>query len=308
MSPRREATVVPDAEPRTYYDEPVLKEPVWKWEIPAYLFAGGLAAGASLVSAGADLVGEEPLAAQMERVAMAAAGVGGVLLAADLGRPDRLHHMLRVFKPRSPMNVGAWLLALFAGGATAAVTADLLSGSKGLVRMLRLGTAAVAPAIAAYTAVLLSDTAIPVWHDAHRELPFVFVGGAAASAAGVALVLVPAERHHGLPVLLVGGAALELTAARVMERRLDRTGVGHVYHEGRARLLTRAARAATAAGVGIVLASRRRRPVVVLGGLVGLGGALAQRMAIIDAGRASARDPGSVVRPQRARLRARSGV
>ena len=42
MSPRRgETPVVPDIEPRTYYDQPVLKEPVWKWEIPVYFFTGG---------------------------------------------------------------------------------------------------------------------------------------------------------------------------------------------------------------------------------------------------------------------------
>ena len=30
---------VPRARPRSYYGLPVLNEPVWKWEIPAYFFA-----------------------------------------------------------------------------------------------------------------------------------------------------------------------------------------------------------------------------------------------------------------------------
>ena len=38
--------MVPEAEIRTYYDQPVIRRPVWTWEIPWYFFAGGLA-GAS---------------------------------------------------------------------------------------------------------------------------------------------------------------------------------------------------------------------------------------------------------------------
>jgi polysulfide reductase-like protein len=302
VSPRREATVVPDVELRTYYGEPVLKEPVWKWEIPAYLFTGGLAAGSSLVAAAADLAGDDVLARRMEQVALGAAGVSGVLLVTDLGQPKRFHHMLRVLKPTSPMNLGAWLLGAFSAGAAGAVAADQLIGSRWLTRALRLATAAVAPAIASYTAVLLADTAIPAWHDAHRELPFVFVGGAAASAAGLGLVLVPPDRHGGLPALLVGGAALELFAARVMERQLDRTVVGRAYGSGRARVLSRVAQVATVAGGAVAIAGRRRRAISVAGGLVGLVGAIAERYAIVDAGRASARDPFAVVEPQRARM------
>ena len=41
------------------------------------------------------------------------------------------------------------------------------------------------PAVASYTGVLIADTAVPAWHDAHRELPFLFVGSAASAAAGL---------------------------------------------------------------------------------------------------------------------------
>lgn len=47
--------MVPRAEFRSYYGRPVLKPPVWEWKIPAYLFTGGLSAGAALLAAGADL-------------------------------------------------------------------------------------------------------------------------------------------------------------------------------------------------------------------------------------------------------------
>ena len=73
------------------------------------------------------------------------------------------------------------------------------------------------PALSTYTAVLVADTAIPAWHEARRELPFVFAAGAAMSA-GSAIALVgggaPARR------LALVGAAGELASTTVMERRL----------------------------------------------------------------------------------------
>ena len=56
-----EPTVVPEAEFRSYYGRPMLKPPVWKHEIPAYLFTGGLAAGTAVLAAGADLTGRPAL-------------------------------------------------------------------------------------------------------------------------------------------------------------------------------------------------------------------------------------------------------
>ena len=51
--------------------------------------------------------------------------------------------------------------------------------------------AMLGPFIATYTAVLVADTAVPAWHDARRELPFVFAGSAAASAGAAAAMLTP---------------------------------------------------------------------------------------------------------------------
>ena len=53
--------MVPEAEIRTYYDKPILKQPVWKWFIPAYFFTGGLAAGSAMLAAGARLGGDRRL-------------------------------------------------------------------------------------------------------------------------------------------------------------------------------------------------------------------------------------------------------
>ena len=170
MSRGPERAVVPDAEFRSYYGRPVLKEPVWKWEIPAYLFTGGLTAGTALLAAGCDLTGDAHSARTLRFASVAGVGVSTALLTADLGRPDRVHHMLRVAKPTSPMSVGSWTLAAFAPLATAAAAAGAFASSRRaapvVARVAGLGAAALAPLLATYTAVLVADTAVPVWHDA----------------------------------------------------------------------------------------------------------------------------------------------
>ena len=145
-------------------------------------------------------------AAAAARCGMDAAGARTVRRAGlvhDLGRPSRFVNMLRVAKPTSPMSVGTWILTLYgpaAGLAGAAEFADRLPLPRPLRRLVRglarpagFAAAATAPAVASYTAVLLADTATPSWHAARRELPFVFVGSAAAAAGGLGLLAAPAD-------------------------------------------------------------------------------------------------------------------
>ena len=123
------------------------------------------------------------------------------LLAADLGRPERFHHMLRVAKPSSPMSVGTWILVAYGPGNGLAAAAELWPASRRATlpgRLLRLAArlaglsaAAAAPGVASYTAALLSQTAVPARHEARRELPFVFTGSAAASGGALGMLLAP---------------------------------------------------------------------------------------------------------------------
>ena len=106
----REQTVVPPAEFRSYYGRQILKTPAWKDKIAYYFFAGGLSGGCALLAAGADLTGRPALRRGTRLAGLAALGAGAYYLVADLGRPERFHHMLRVAKPTSPMSVGTWLL------------------------------------------------------------------------------------------------------------------------------------------------------------------------------------------------------
>ena len=116
--------MVPDAEVRTYYDKPILKQPVWKWFIPAYFFTGGLAAGSAMLAAGARLTGNRCLARRCRFVTLGALGISTAFLVKDLGRPSRFYNMLRVFKPTSPMSIGSWLLGAFGTAAAAATASD----------------------------------------------------------------------------------------------------------------------------------------------------------------------------------------
>lgn len=283
---------------RTYYGRPVLKRPVWKWYVPAYFFTGGIAAGSALLAAGGRATGDHRLARRCLLASSAAVGGSGVLLVADLGRPGRFLNMLRVAKVTSPMSVGTWLLSAFGGAVGAATACELTGRGRGAGRVAEAAAAALAPAMATYTAVLLADTAVPAWHEARRQLPFVFAGGAAASSGALAVLLVP-----GSPAarrLALGGAAVELVAAEVLEHELGDTA--EAYRRGKAVTCTRLAKAATATGAALLATGGRRRLPQVAGALLILTGAAAERFAVYEAGVESAADPAFTVGPQRRRL------
>lgn len=273
-----------------YYGRPVLKEPVWKWYIPAYFFTGGLAAGSSVLALGGRLTGRRRSAQRARAVSVAALATSAAFLVADLGRPSRFANMLRVAKPSSPMSVGSWLLAAY-GPATglAWLTRGALPAD--------LTAAALAPAVATYTGALLAATAVPAWRDAHAELPFLFAAGAAASAGGMGVLLAPADEAGPARRLAVIGAVGELAAASRIEHRGPNHGGpngggptrGDASREGRAGRFSAAAQSLTAVGAALVLAGRRRRAVSAVGGALLLGGAAAQRFAVFHAGVQSTR-------------------
>jgi hypothetical protein len=311
-----EDLVVPPAEFRSYYGRPVLKPPVWEWKIAAYLFTGGLSAGSAVLGAGAELTGRRTLRRVGWLSALANLLASTYLLVSDLGRPERFHHMLRVAKPTSPMSVGTWVLVGYGPGTGIAAMYELLPARWRptlLGRLLRvtarpagLSAAALAPAVASYTAVLLSQTAAPAWHEARRELPFVFTGSAAASAGGLAMALVPRDEAGPARGLAAYGATQELVASRVLEQRLGL--VGEAYRTGNAHRLRRASELLTVAGLaGTALGARRSRLVAAVSGAALLGGSALQRFGVFAAGVASTKDPRYVVEPQRARLAERGG-
>ncbi|HEX5287380.1 MAG TPA: NrfD/PsrC family molybdoenzyme membrane anchor subunit, partial [Streptosporangiaceae bacterium] len=105
---------VPEADFRSYYGQPILKLPRWKEpHLPAYLYLGGLSGASAAMGAAAALTGRRALARAGRLTAAAAAAGGTGFLIAELGRPERFLHMLRVAKPTSPMSVGTWILTVY---------------------------------------------------------------------------------------------------------------------------------------------------------------------------------------------------
>jgi len=139
-----------------------------------------------------------------------------------------------------------------------------------------------------------------VWHEARRELPFVFGASAAASAGAAAAMLVPPHEAGPARRLAVTGVVAENAAMTLMERRLG--FVGEPYHEGAAGTLNSIAKVTTLAGSWLLRRrARRSRGAAVAGGALVLAGEVALRWSVFKAGFQSARDPKYVVRPQRER-------
>jgi len=313
VSPRHRAD---EPEFRSYYGRPVIKAPVWKWDIPAYLFTGGLSAGASMLAAGADATGRPAMRRSMRWTALGGIGVSTFFLIHDLGRPDRFVNMLRVARPTSPMSMGTWILATFGPAVGAAAAGELAGalprrGPLGLVRRVLPGVgraggwsaAVVAPHLATYTAVLLADTAVPAWHESHKVLPFVFAGSGLAAASGTALVTVPLSESAPARRAAVAGAALDLAATHAVEHRLGLQS--EAYRLPTPGRLLRAARVLTAAGAAGAVLSRRSRVLSAVSGLALVAGSAFTRFGIYHGGVESAKDPRYTVVPQRERLDAR---
>jgi hypothetical protein len=288
----------------SYYGRPIIKEPTWTWEVPWYLFTGGLAGASAPLAVVAEAAGNDVLARRAWLVSTAAVGVSPALLIADLGRPERFLHMLRVFKPTSPMNMGGWILSAASPAFVLGTANAVLGWFPRLGRAAAVGSVLFGPALATYTAILLADTAVPVWHEAHGDLPWVFASSATMSAGAVATLLTPPEHARPARRLAIGAALAALTATQRMEIRLGE--LGEPYREGRAGALVRIAKGLIAGGAAAVAAGGGRRPWWTLGGAAALvAGAACERWAIFKAGFASARDPKYVVAPQRRRLEAR---
>ncbi len=191
----------------SYYDYPVLKAPVWRWEIIWYFFFGGLAAGCYVIASIAALFGSSE-----DRPVARAARAGyylsllsvlpcPMLLIKDLGRPDRFLHMLRIFKVKSPMSMGTWGLLSFSlfSGVTAVIQAardGILGrwwGSRLLAalpqRFLAIPGSALGVFLGGYTGVLLTATSIPLWSRS-KVLGAIFISSAfSTSSALISLVL-----------------------------------------------------------------------------------------------------------------------
>jgi formate-dependent nitrite reductase membrane component NrfD len=298
----------------TYYERPVLKEPVWIWAVPAYFYAGGAAGAAAALGAVAQLADRRGLDGLIRRcrwLAAAGTATGAGLLVYDLGRPERFLNMLRVFRPTSPLSVGSWVLAAstpLAAGSALFGHPDGPFGGVGDGAAMAAG--ALGLPLAGYTAVLLSNTAVPVWQEARRTLPGLFYASAVSSAASLLQLMRLTDRERRIVHRFgVAGKAAELAAAMAVEREAGRIErVGRPLSEGLSGSLWRAGKALTAASLAASLIPARSKVGRWASALLGTGGALAMRFAVFHAGKQSARDPRAAFHQQRAGHGAREVV
>ena len=317
---------------RGYYGHPVVKPPPWEWPVGAYLFLGGLAGGSGLLALGGQVTGRTELRRNARLGGLTAAGLGAVALMADLGRPERFLHMLRTFKVTSPMSVGSWILVGYSGliGVAATSEVDRMVGERLPLGPLRpalralaapsgLGAGLLGAPLAAYTAVLLGDTAMPTWHAMHRDLPFVFVSSASLAAGGLAMVTTGLDEAGPARRLAIIGVIGDVAATRLMEQRMDRVAAEPLHHGTPGKLMRWAERLAIAGGIGALVSARcarstteRDRPsrwssraVSVVSGVMLMAASACTRFGIFEAGLESARDPRYTIEPQRRRLEAR---
>lgn len=299
--------MVPKAQFGSYYGMPVLNQPTWQAsDIAGYLFLGGLAGASASAAGAACATGHAGLGRALKSGSAAAIGLSLAALVHDLGRPARFLNMLRVVKPTSPMSVGSWLLAGFAPMAGAAAFCDVTGRLPRLGVLATAGAATLGPAVATYTAALVSNTAVPAWHDAHGPMPFLFASSAAAAAAGFGLLTGPADECEPMRRLACVAAPLEVGLSRMASKRAGLAG--ECYEQGRAGKLMKAAEILTTGGALAAIVGRRYPAAARAGGLALLAGSALTRFGIFEAGLASSRDPKYTVVPQRERLEREEGA
>ena len=187
--------------PVGYAHREVTHPPDWHGLVVWDVFLNAATTGLFLVAAAAELARPTlfaPITSWAYPVALAVLVADLLCLVLDLGDPLRFHHMLRVFKPSSPMSLGTWCLTAYSLPLTA-VAALSVSGELGLVpadaswvgwvrTALLVAGLPFAFGSAAYKGVLFSTTAQPGWRDA-RWLGAYHIGTAFALGCGGLLLL-----------------------------------------------------------------------------------------------------------------------
>ena len=289
---------------RSYYGRAVIKEPAWTPEIPIYFFTGGLAGASAGLAFAARLTGRRKLARAATANAFAGIAVSPPLLISDLGVPSRFLNMLRVFKLTSPMSVGSWILTVEGGLITLTAAHEFLGWfPKPIARIAGALGALLGMPLATYTAALVSNTAVPVWHEGRAQLPFAFAGGSAMAAGSAAALLAPGEAGPARRLAIIGALG-EAAAMEYSKRSMGK--VAEPYSSGTAGRFEKATMACAGGGAALLalaeMRGARSARIGRAGSLLCLVGSLCGRWMVYKAGFQSAAEPQYTVEPQRERV------
>ena len=287
-----------------YYGQPVVKPPVWTWEVPLYFFFGGIGGMSAVIAFNAVAFHHVDLArAAMWLAAIAGTVLSPILLIMDLGRPHLFLNMLRVFKHRSAMSMGAWILTAFGMSAVPGLIAlelhahQIFPGTPD--QLLRFaadififGATISGTLLATYTGVLIGATAIPAWF-LHRTLLPIHFGTAGLGSAAAVLELL----GHRIPALnFIGFYAAAVETALLIWLSIDKHGAAdRAIHEHRSGWMIRIGEI-FAGPLPLVLRLLGLIPLAAISFLVG---SLVSRIGWIAVGKVSGSDPESVFAAER---------
>ena len=298
-----------------YYDITPLQSPVWTKEVGIYFFLGGLSSSAFSIARMADRFGHgklRPVTQAGTLIAALAALPCAPLLIWDLGDRSRFHHMLRIWKPSSPMNLGSWTLSVYtlmggiaaarefcrvlrkdaplAGGAkivdeTAGIVADVAGVPLGLL-------------LAGYTSILLSTTSTPIWSRNVWIGPLFSASAVSAGASAIRLALeVVGQEGHATKALGKVETLARVTEAAAHMGFLIRAGeLAKPLMEGKLKRDY----IGGALGMALVLPEiinrlpgpqKSKRGLSIAASIISLIGGFALRSVFVAAGRPSANNP-----------------
>jgi formate-dependent nitrite reductase membrane component NrfD len=170
------------------------KNPAWSWYVIWYFFVGGVAAGAYVMAAFADLFGREAdrrVARLGYALALSLVVICPILLTLDLGMPGRALNMFRLFSWGSPMSVGSWGFAGFGLASLLSLIFVLRDrpGDRRIRQVLAVPGGILGFFVASYTGVLLGATNRPIWGGNNWIGPLFVVSAISTGVAALLLFL-----------------------------------------------------------------------------------------------------------------------
>jgi hypothetical protein len=289
----------PQASPTTgYYGVPLLKEPQWHPEVPLYFFVGGAAGASAVIADMASWLGDDRELVRSARwIAAGGGALSSALLIKDLGVPSRFLNMLRVFKPLSPMSMGAWTLSAFSSVSAAAAFGNLMQEKLGTSIAIKIvenaaGLLATATGLvmASYTGVLIGATVIPVWNENVGTLPQHFAASGLNSAVSI-LELFGHDDSRALNLLGISASCYEVAEGALLESKRHR--VNEPLRKGWSGAIVRAGGVLSGPvplALRLAYAVSGNKKLRCAAAWSSVAGSLLTRFGWVHAGRASARD------------------